>query len=197
MKFKTIEELKAAYEASNDNFLRKVLAHNIKAVAINGDVINAVVDAVNKYTGKKIGEKTVDKINSEIQKTYPEIRVYFDRTYSIYEKRTGLVISSSIVWNMFSYDDSKVTLYSKDGWSVDLFDDDSKFKGLDKDTMRVSGKVEYIEDMEKYINHKKEQFEAVKAAAKKYLDACSDFDQGRVKGMADLPHVYVPSYITK
>lgn len=197
MKFKTIEELKAAYEASNDEFLRKVIAHNIKAVALNDDVINAVVDTVNKFTGKKIGEKTVEKINAELNKVYPELRVYFDRTYSLYEKRTGIIIASKTVWSMFSYDDSKVSLYSNAGWSADLFDDDSKFKGLDKDTMRISGKVEYIEDMEKYINQKKEQFESVKAAAKKYLDACKDFDFGRVKEMTDLPHVYIPNYITK
>jgi esterase/lipase len=98
---------------------------------------------------------------------------------------------------MFSYDDSKVELHSKDGWSADLFDDDSKFKGFDPETMRISGKVKYIEDTEKYMNEKKTQFEAVKTAAAKYLEACKEFDAESVKGMADLPHIYIPNYITK
>ena len=196
-KVKTVEELKTAYETTNDNFTRKVLAHNIKAVALNDDVISAVVEYVNKYTGKKIGDKTVKKINEDLNKDFTEIRVYFDRSYSIYNKRTGLIIVSSTVWKMFSYDDSKIELHSKDGWTADLFDDDSKFKGFDLETMRISGKVEYIEDTEKYMNDKKIQFEAVRAAAAKYLEACKEFDSESVKGMADLPHIYIPNYITK
>ena len=67
---KTLEELKAAYKAANDDFLKIVIAHNIKAVSISDDVINAVITAYNKYAGKKIGPATEKKIDEENQKDF-------------------------------------------------------------------------------------------------------------------------------
>lgn len=193
---KTLEELKAAYKAANDDFLKIVIAHNIKAVSISDDVINAVITAYNKYAGKKIGPATEKKIDEEIQKDFPDVYTYFARKH-FDGVRYGIVINVKDLQIFMSYDESKVELHSKEHWSENLFDENSNFKGLDADDLTAYGKKKYIADTDEYINKKRIQFEAVKEAAETYRKLCNEFRNESVNGLAELPYISVPNWITK
>lgn len=193
---KTLEELKAAYKAANDDFLKIVIAHNIKAVSISDDVINAVITAYNKYTGKKIGPATEKKIDAEIQKDFPDVFTYFSRKH-IDGVRYGIMINVKDLQCFMSYDESKVELHSKEHWSENLFDENSNFKGLDAEDLAAYGKKKYIADTDEYINKKRTQFEAVKEAAETYRKLCNEFRSESVNGLAELPYISVPHWITK
>lgn len=193
---KTLEELKAAYKAANDDFLKIVIAHNIKSVSISDDVINAVITAYNKYAGKKIGPATEKKIDEEIQKDFPDVYTYFARKH-FDGVRYGIVINVKDLQIFMSYDESKVELHSKEHWSENLFDENSNFKGLDAEDLTAYGKKKYIADTDEYINKKRTQFEAVKEAAETYRKLCNEFRSESVNGLAELPYISVPHWITK
>lgn len=193
---KTLEELKAAYKAANDDFLKIVIAHNIKAVSISDDVINAVITAYNKYAGKKIGPATEKKIDEEIQKDFPDVYTYFARKH-FDGVRYGIMINVKDLQYFMSYDESKVELHSKEHWSENLFDENSNFKGLDAEDLTAYGKKKYIADTDEYINKKRIQFEAVKEAAETYRKLCNEFRNESVNGLAELPYISVPNWITK
>lgn len=195
-KVKTVEELKAAYKAADDDFLKRVIAHNIKAVSISDDVISAVVTAYNKYTGKKIGPATEKKIDAEIQKDFPDVYTYFSRKH-FDGVRYGIMINVKDLQFFMSYDESKVELHNKEHWSENLFDENSNFKGLDAENLTAYGKKKYIADTDEYINKKRTQFEAVKEAAETYRKLCNEFRDESVNGLAELPYISVPHWITK
>lgn len=195
-KVKTVEELKAAYKAANDDFLKIVIANNIKAVSISDDVINAVVTAYNKYAGKKIGPATEKKIDAEIQKDFPDVYTYFSRKH-IDGVRYGIMICVNDLRYYMSYKESSVELHNKEHWSENLFDENSNFKGLDAENLTAYGKKNYIVDTDGYINKKRTQFEAVKEAAETYRKLCNEFRSESVNGLTDLPYISVPNWITK
>ena len=193
---KTVEELKAAYKAANDDFLKRVIAHNIKAVSISDDVINAVVTAYNKYTGKKIGPATEKKIDAEIQKDFPDVYTYFTHKH-IDGVRYGIIICVNDLRYYMSYQESNVELHNEEHWSDNLFDENSNFKGLDVENLTAYGKKNYIADTDEYINKKRAQFEAVKEAAETYRKLCNEFRCESVDGLAELPYINIPHWITK
>jgi len=193
---KTIAELKEAYKATDNDFLKKVIAHNLKAVSISDDVINVVTTAYNKYAGKKIGPATEKKIDAEIQKDFPDIYTYFVRKH-FDGCRYGIMICVQDLQFFMSYEESRVELHNKDHWSEDLFDENSNFKGLDVEHLNAYGKKNYIDDTNEYMNTKRAQFEAVKEAAEIYRKARDEFKTESVNGLAELPYISVPNWITK
>ena len=194
---KTIEQLKAELNAAEDGLYKKVLENNLKAVTYSDDVVNTVLTVINKYTGKKIGDKTMDKINAELQKSITDIRIYFVYNWD-HTRREGIKIyrhESTFPYLAGQYDD--IELYHKDYESRNLFDENSAFKGLAAENVRINGRVTYIEDIESYVSEKTEQFNKIHECAKQYERLVKDFRANGVKGLASFDNIYPSHRITQ
>lgn len=194
---KTIEQLKAELNAAEDGLYKKVLENNLKAVTYSEDVVNTVLTVFNKYTGKKIGKVTLDKINAELQQNYKDIRVWFTYNWNN-TVRQGIRIyrhDATFPYLNGNYDD--VEIYSTDYNNRNIFDENSAFKGFDAENVRINGRVTYIEDIENYVSEKTEQFNKIQECAKQYERLVKDFRENGVKGLADFNCMSIPHWITK
>lgn len=193
----TIEQLKSELNATPDGLLKKVLENNLKAVTYSDEVINTVLTVFSKYTGKKIGKVTLDKINAELQQYYKDVRVWFTYNWDN-TVRQGIKIyrhDATFPYLNGRYDD--VEIYSTDYNNRNLFDENSGLKELNRDNTRISGQVKYIEDVESYVNKKTEQFKAVKECVTQYEKLVKDFRENGVKGIAEFNCISVPYSITE
>ena len=195
---KTIEQLKAELNATPDGLLKKVLENNLKAVTYSDEVINTVLTVFNKYTGKKIGKVTLDKINAELQQYYKDVKVWFTYNWDN-TVRQGIKIyrhDATFPYLNGHYDD--VEIYSTDyNNNRNLFDENSGLKELNRDNTRISGQVKYIDDVESYVSKKTEQFKAVKECVTQYEKLVKDFRENGVKGIAEFDSISAPYRITK
>ena len=195
---KTIEQLKAEIKAAEENkLLKKVLENNLKAVIYSDDVIKDVINAFNKYAGKKIGERTLEKINADLQKIYPDIRVYFDHRSYYDGTRTGLRIYRNCTFPELDHDNNDIIIQHKIYDNRNLFDDNSAFKGLDINDIMKIGRPNYIEDITGYVNEKTKQFQAIQEIGKKYDDLVKAFRVNGVRGLTDFQCMNLPYSITK
>ena len=192
---KTIEQLKAEIKATEDGLLKKVLENNLKAAAFNEDVINTVYTVFNKYAGKKIGDRTLEKINAELKNSYSDIRVYFSWNWDHSEKTGINVTRYDSTHPELSYTCDSIEIYRKT--SHNLFDENSAFIAIDRESTRISGRVNYIEDVETYVTQKTEQFKAVTECINQYRELVKSFRENGVRGLADFNHISVPYRITE
>lgn len=179
--------------AEDKAILKKVYENNLKAVLLNNDTINFVVSEFNKYTGKRIGEKTLEKINRAIEEAKPSIYAVFNGNgirIRINHEKTGYILD---------YDNNYVDIeriYNSDDYNYKyLFDGEAKFKGLEVDKISVWYTTKYINDPESYINELKTRFEAIQAAADAYNKTVDAFGVIAVNGLSEFNHVFPKYYI--
>lgn len=191
---KTLAELKTLISATENALEKAVLINNYKAVLYNDDVINTVIATLEKYKGKKIGEKTLEKVNAEIEKAFPEfpVRVWFSS--NVFDNRDTVTIFRRDSLTSYS-DDITITTYSKTHGHNSYFDDESRFKGFIETT--TYNKKQYIDDVDSYIQAKTEQFHEIQSIIEQYEKMCDVFRKNKVDGLADLPWIRKPHYITK
>ena len=192
---KTLEELKNLIDSKNTNELeRKVLVNNYKAVMYNDDVINAVIEAVNKYAGKKIGDATMKKINDELDKVVSGLRIYFVTSYC--GKRDEITISRSErhYWS-YAHDVKIYAKYNEEKKERNFFDENKNFVKISRDNINIGYQTKYIEDINGYLDTKKKQFEAAKKLEEDYKKICDLFDNDKVNGIEDLPHLYIRRFL--
>lgn len=98
----------------------KILRNNYTYLFFENRIEN-IIEVLNKYTGKKIGEKTLEKINTELSEI--NIRVYIAPSeIHIYSKDTFIT---------YDYNDIYFwTKHKKEGGKYQFFDDKFKFIGL-------------------------------------------------------------------
>ena len=190
---KTLEELKAMINATEDNFEKCVLINNYKAVLYSDQVIDKVFEVLNKYAGKKIGKATMEKINAELSTAYPDLRVYISTEYDGNRKEISVYRRSA---HFISYHDD-IRISRKDINDRNLFDNNCNFKKLEKENCFIIGMKNYIEDVKEYMIMKKQQFAAVQNLVDDYEKLCKIFRDNKVDGLADLPWICKPYYITE
>lgn len=98
----------------------KILRNNYTYLFFENRIEN-IIEILNKYTGKKIGEKTLEKINNELSEI--NIRVYIAPSeIHIYSKDSFIT---------YDYNDIYFwTKHKKEGGKYQFFDDKFKFIGL-------------------------------------------------------------------
>ena len=167
----------------------KVLENNLKATILNDDTINFVVSEFNKYTGKRIGEKTLEKINKAIEDKNPLIYVVFNGN------SIRIRVHQEKIKYMLPYDNCYVDIcgiYENDRYDH-LFDAESKFKKLEK--FYTWYKVNYINDPDSYINDIQADFEAIQEAAKAYNKAVEAFQDRAIQGLTEFNKIYIKNYL--
>ena len=180
---KAYNDKKAAYVENEKNEIqRKIILHNAKCTFI-AEYIQPILDIYNKYAGKRIGNKTRDKIRdatNELLKDVPA-HVYIDTdgiNYSV------LNINWERIW--FKYENGKrYTFYDSDGKMNKL--EMSMFHDVD---------MKYIEDTEKYIAMKTEQADKIKELSILLEKARKEYSDNLCDGFATLDYGKTNTYFT-
>ena len=169
--------------------LKKILANNLKATVLNDDTINLVVTEFNKYANKRIGTKTLEKINNAIQATNPDLLIYF----------SGNAIRVKYNNCYLSYDNSYVEICreydSNDKYYNHLFNGEGKFKELETGKYIVWYKANYISDPDSYINELEASHKAIIEAAETYNKAVDTFRDKAIQGLTEFDKIYPKMYL--
>ena len=169
--------------------LKKILENNLKATVLNDDTINLVVTEFNKYTNKRIGAKTLEKINNAIQETNPDLLIYF----------SGNAIRVKYNNCYLSYDNSYVEICreydSNDKYYNHLFNGEGKFKELETGKYIVWYKANYISDPDSYINELEASHKAIIEAAETYNKAVDTFRDKAIQGLTEFDKIYPKMYL--
>lgn len=193
---KIIEAIQTINEAEPElkfsergKILKKILENNLKATVLNDDTINMVVSEFNKYTNKRIGEKTLEKINKAIQATNPDLLVYFSSN-AIRVKYNS--------WYL-SYDNSYIEICRKydsnDKYYDCLFNSEGKFKELETGKIETWYKANYINDPDEYINELEASHKAIIEAAEAYNKAVDTFRDKAIQGLTEFDKIFPKYYL--
>lgn len=138
-------------EIENLNQINTVLLSNYQ-YAVYKTVMPVICEAMNKYLGKRVGEKTTDKIRNEVyEKT--GFRFFWSHAYSTYK------ISISL-GSGFSYNND-IVLYVT--WNNVEYNHPGFFEEeLTEDKVRFYDN--YVEDVESYVNEMKDERQQLKQA---------------------------------
>lgn len=186
-----IQTIRNEIEPLNEHrkLLKKVLENNLKAAILSDDTINLVIAEFNKYSGKRIGVKTLEKINKAIEDKNPLIYAVFNGN------SIRIRVHQEKIKYMLPYDNCYVDIcrdHDNDRYNF-LFDGESKFKKLEK--FYTWYKVNYINDPESYINDIQADFEAIQAAAEAYNKAVETFQDRAIQGFTEFNKIYPKHYI--
>ena len=169
--------------------LKKILENNLKATVLNDDTINLVVTEFNKYANKRIGEKTLEKINKAIQATNPDLLVYF----------SGNAIRVKYNSRYLNYDNSYIEICreydSNDKYYHYLFTGEGKFKELETGKIETWYKANYINDPDEYINELEASHKAILTAAEAYNKAVDTFRDKAITGLTEFDKIYPKTYL--
>lgn len=169
--------------------LKKILANNLKATVLNDDTINLVVTEFNKYANKRIGTKTLEKINNAIQATNPDLLIYF----------SGNAIRVRYNNCYLSYDNSYIEIcreYDSNNKYYDrLFNSEGKFKELETGKIITWHKANYINDPDSYINELEANHKAIIEAAEVYNKAVETFRAKAITGLTEFDKIYPKNYL--
>ena len=195
---KTFDQIRNEMKSTSDDFKMKVLINNYIAAMYSDELIETVKTAFNGYQGKKIGPKTMEKINEKIQEIYPTVRVYIHLEYDNSRRQITIHVAHDSA-HFVSYEDD-VTINMKrtdDNSKGEFFDKNNNFIGITNDNVWIRNRKKYIEDIDTYIETKKALFEKLHELEKDYATLSKQFEENRVKGLSDMPYLRVPNYITK
>lgn len=169
--------------------LKKILENNLKATVLNDNTINMVVSEFNKYTNKRIGEKTLEKINKAIQAANPDLLIYF----------SGNAIRVKYNSRYLNYDNSYIEICRKydnnDKYYHYLFTGKGKFKELETGKIETWYKVNYINDPDEYINELEASHKAIIEAAEAYNKAVDTFRDKAIQGLTEFDKIYPKNYL--
>ena len=151
----------AESEENRVNKIAAILNDNARA-AFTAENLPAIIEVINKYTGKKIGEKTREKIRAEIE-TATGCGFWFASDFgsiTFYDKTRGN-------WRPY-----EVTLYISYSKRDQLFDENGKFTGLTLDDLPIyqkyfddpAGAVDKAEALKKEIEAEAEKINNLIAA---------------------------------
>lgn len=172
----TYKEKLAAY-AENDKkkMERTIVQHNAEVVFLD-EYLPAILDVYNKYAGKRVGEKTTEKIRNSLHELLGEMcHAYIDNDGIHYSILNG-------AWKCvyFSYDQKAQKRNSK-------WDKDGKLNNLVM-AMFHTNVGEYIESLEEYINTKREQAERIKQLSNELENARKEYDDNLCDGFVTLDY---------
>lgn len=135
-------------------FRSKVLKHNAR-IAFVAEYLPIVLECINKYAGKKVGNRTAEKIEDELlEKT--------GHSVVIRNRPMGAEITFHVL-GVFTisakYDPKTKDLYS-------FFDADGKLREMSAD-MFSTHETEYVEDIDAFYEQKAVELREIKKEAEK------------------------------
>jgi len=154
-----------------------VLVSNYR-YAVYKAVYPVICEAMNKYLGKRVGEKTTDKIRNEVyEKT--GFRFYWSHAYFTYKISIGLGTG-------FSYNDD-IVLYVT--WNNVEYNHHGFFEEeLTEDKVKFYDN--YIEDVENYVNEMKEERSKLKQAMENLNEIIDKYNEKCVGNMHHYSRYY-------
>lgn len=172
-------------EAKHQHYLKaefKVLENNAIAALIN-EKVPKVFEILQKYAGKRIGDKTEDKIDSEI-KDVTGLRVSFRYSRGI-----------SIYFDYPLIHSSSITFYPKyiNGVAFQQFDHEGKLNVIKPEFYQLSN-YEYIDDIHKYINDKQAKLIEINEKIQELRTEISDYNKDLVSGFNNIDFYRLNSY---
>lgn len=173
----------AAY-AENDKrkMERIIICHNAK-VAFFVEYLPKVLDVYNKYAGKRVGEKTKEKIRTEIRELLDGLNV------NVYINNDGVnysVLNST--WDIlyFRYD----TEYKK---RLGMWNDEAKLNKFDVSMFNPKN-ITYIDNSEEYIAAKKAQAEKIRELSIELENVRNVYNENLCEGINRLEYGKTDEY---
>ena len=127
--------------------------------------IQTVIDIFNKYSGKKCGEKTKEKIKAEAQEN--GVNMYFTHSTIVF------------CMGLYGYDRKEVYTRYIDGKEQTIIDMENKINELTKNMFHLPDTESIINDVEGYTEQKqaeflklKQMYEALEEATTQYNKNC-------------------------
>ena len=121
-----------------------------------------VIDIFNRYSGKKCGEKTKEKIRTEAKEN--GINMYF--------------VDDGITFYMGLYGYDRITLYTRyiDGVKQTITDNDNKINTLEANMFHLPDAETIIDNVEVYTEEKEAEFLRLKEMYKALDEAIKDYN---------------------
>ena len=166
-------ELTETQANANDEFTKakvKVMQSNA-VIAFKFQVFPKILEILNKYEGKRIGDKTNKKIQNEIWRI-TGCHVIFNQMRNI-----------DIWTGYYNLPDYRLTLYSVYG-ETNFIEEDGKLKlkKLDTKMYIMPKEEEYIEDIEEYINRKMKEVAEINEKLKELRDMVTAYNEDLTEG---------------
>lgn len=122
-----------------------------------------VIDIFNRYSGKKCGEKTKEKIRTEAKEN--GINMYF--------------VDDGITFYMGLYGYDRITLYTRyiDGVKQTITDNDNKINTLEANMFHLPDAETIIDNVEVYTEEKEAEFLRLKEMYKALDEAIKDYNK--------------------
>lgn len=134
--------------------------------------IKTVIDIFNKYSGKKCGEKTKEKIKAEAKEH--NISMYFS--------------DDEVTFFMGLYGHDRITVFTRyiDGVKQTITDNDNKINVLTKDMFHLPELETVINNVEAYTQKKEAEFLQLKKMYKALDEAITEYNKNN-----PLKHQYI------
>ena len=187
---KTFEELKQMLKETENPLEKAVILTNIKAVLFSPEVIEKTIDIFNKYIGKQIGEKTKDKINEELKAIDPDLYFWFKS--GLLHGIDEIELNNSKTQYIIDHNYRCVSISSNN--RTPLFDENRRFKGIDKNDFYVWNAPKYFEDVKATAAEKQKQFDEVYKAIDKYNELKKVFESDNIIGLSHFEYLYKSPY---
>jgi hypothetical protein len=125
--------------------------------------IQTIIDIFNRYSGKKCGEKTKEKIRTEAKEN--NINMYF--------------VNDEITFYMGLYGHDRITLFTRyiDGKKQTITDNENRINVLTKDMFHLPEWETIIDDVEAYTEEKEAEFLRLKEKYKELEEAITQYNK--------------------
>ena len=165
-------------------FRSKVLKHNAR-IAFVAEYLPTVLECINKYAGKRVGDKTADKIEDELLEKIGHSVVIRNRPHM------GAEITFHVL-GVFTisakYDPETKDLYS-------FFDADGKLRRMTAD-MFSTHEIEYVEDIDAFYEQKTAELREIKKEAEKLQNKIALFYGLQKNVLPEIKmEVQIPQYL--
>ena len=158
-----------------------ILRNNYKAI-LAAQVLPVLCDLLQKYNGKKAGEKTLAKFRDELTKA-AGVSVYFER---------GILSQKSTHASIYEIFDGfrggeTFDIYTKNG--AEFINENNEFCGLYENDFQAGYIADYIDDPEKRIDEIEQAAAEVKRIAAEYNAAADAYNALTVDGFEHIRRI--------
>ena len=157
----------------------KILKHNAEIAFIH-EYLPPVLDILNQYKGKRIGEKTEEKIRIIIKEKY-NIGISFNHSKNI----------TLYAHNYYALNHTSIEICAKYNNEIKdyyrNFNAENKLNELSVDMFHI--KDNYIEDIETYIQDKKTKIKAINEAIAALRNSIDEYSDNLISGI-ERPSIY-------
>lgn len=177
-----IDEIEAANKKGEHlQKIGRILKSNYKAT-LAAQVLPVIWDLLQKYNGKKAGEKTLAKFRDELTKA-AGVSVYFER---------GILSQKSTHANIYEIIDGyrggeTFDIYTKNG--AGFINENNEFCGLYENDFQTGYIADYIDDPEKQIDEIEQAAAEVKRIAAEYNAAADAYNALTVDGFEHIRRI--------